>query len=89
MKDLIPCKNYCLINIKYLHSSFAMNMILRSDKTRIKNVLTKHNNFFSSICIYGKLIIFYFFVRPEKFKFLEKGQNRNFGYKIIISVKKI
>ena len=27
-------------------------------------------------------------VRPEKFQFLEKGQNRNFGYKIVISVKK-
>ena len=27
------------------------------------------------------------FVRPEKFQFLEKGQNRNFGYKIAISVK--
>ena len=26
-------------------------------------------------------------VRPEKFQFLEKGQNRNFGYEIIISVK--
>ena len=26
-------------------------------------------------------------VRPEKFQFLEKGQNRNFGYKILISVK--
>ena len=26
-------------------------------------------------------------VRPEKFQFLEKGQNRNFGYKIVISVK--
>ena len=27
------------------------------------------------------------FVRPEKFQFLEKRQNRNFDYKIIISVK--
>ena len=27
------------------------------------------------------------FVRPEEFQFLEKGQNRNFGYKIVISVK--
>ena len=26
-------------------------------------------------------------VRPEKFQFLEKGQNRNFGYKIVISIK--
>ena len=26
-------------------------------------------------------------VRPEKFQFLEKGQNRNFDYEIIISVK--
>ena len=26
-------------------------------------------------------------VRPEKFQFLKKGQNRNFGYKILISVK--
>ena len=26
-------------------------------------------------------------VRPEKFQFLEKWQNRNFGYKIEISVK--
>ena len=26
-------------------------------------------------------------VRPEKFQFLEKGQNRNFGYKIVILVK--
>ena len=26
-------------------------------------------------------------VRPEKFPFLENGQNRNFDYKIIISVK--
>ena len=28
-------------------------------------------------------------VRPEKFQFLEKWQNRNFDYKIVISVKKI
>ena len=26
-------------------------------------------------------------VRPEKFQFLEKGQNRNFGYKIVIRLK--
>ena len=26
-------------------------------------------------------------VRPEKFQFLEKWQNRNFSYKIVISVK--
>ena len=26
-------------------------------------------------------------VRPEKLQFLEKGQNRNFGYKSVISVK--
>ena len=26
-------------------------------------------------------------VRPEKFQFMEKGQNRNFVYKIIILVK--
>ena len=26
-------------------------------------------------------------VRPEKFQFLKKGQNRNFDYKIVISVK--
>ena len=26
-------------------------------------------------------------VRPEKFQFLEKGQNRNFAYEIVISVK--
>ena len=26
-------------------------------------------------------------VRPEKFQFLEKGQNHNFDYKIIILVK--
>ena len=30
-----------------------------------------------------------FFVRPEKFQFLEKGQNRNFGYKIVISIKNL
>ena len=29
------------------------------------------------------------FLRPEKFQFLEKGQNHNFDYKIVISVKKI
>ena len=27
-------------------------------------------------------------VRPKKFQFLEKWQNRNFGYEIVISVKK-
>ena len=27
-------------------------------------------------------------VRPEKFQFMEKGQNHNFDYKIVISVKK-
>ena len=26
-------------------------------------------------------------VRPKKFQFLEKWQNRNFGYKNVISVK--
>ena len=26
---------------------------------------------------------------PKKFQFLEKGHNRNFDYKIVISVKKI
>ena len=28
-----------------------------------------------------------YFVRPEKFQFMEKWQNRNFDYKIVISVK--
>ena len=28
-------------------------------------------------------------VRPEKFQFMEKGQNRNFDYKIVISVKNL
>ena len=28
-------------------------------------------------------------VRPEKFQFLEKGQNSNFGYKFLISVKNL
>ena len=28
-------------------------------------------------------------VRPEKFQFLERGQNRNFDYKIVISVKNL
>ena len=28
-------------------------------------------------------------VRPKKFQFLEKGQNRNFDYKIVISVKNL
>ena len=28
-------------------------------------------------------------VRPKKFSFLEKGQNRNFDYKIVISVKNL
>ena len=27
------------------------------------------------------------FVRPEKFQFMEKGQNGNFDYKIVILVK--
>ena len=26
-------------------------------------------------------------VRPEKFQFMEKGKNRNFDYKIVITVK--
>ena len=26
-------------------------------------------------------------VRPEKFQFLEKWQNRNFDYKIVISIE--
>ena len=30
-----------------------------------------------------------YYVRPEKFQFLDKGQNRNFGYKIVISVKNL
>ena len=28
------------------------------------------------------------FVRPEKFQFMKKGQNRNFDYEIVISFKK-
>ena len=28
-------------------------------------------------------------VKPEKFPFLEKGKNRNFDYKIVISVKNL
>ena len=28
-------------------------------------------------------------VRPEKFQFIEKWQNRNFDYKIVISVKNL
>ena len=28
-------------------------------------------------------------VTPEKFQFREKGQNRNFDYKIVVSVKKL
>ena len=27
-------------------------------------------------------------VKPEKFQFLEKGKNRNFGYEIVIRLKK-
>ena len=37
---------------------------------------------YSTHHIYGMV-----YVRLEKFQFLEKGQNRNFGYEIIISVK--
>ena len=42
--------------------------------------------------IVGNVISFIFvfpikYVRPEKFQFLEKWQNRNFDYKIIISAK--
>ena len=42
----------------------------------------------SSIYIYGSTFIERG-VRPEEFQFMEKGQNRNFDYKIVISVKKI
>ena len=43
------------------------------------------------ICYYNGQIVrtktYVEYVRPEKFQFLEKGQNRNFDYKIVISVK--
>ena len=35
----------------------------------------------------SKHFIYGVYVRPEKFPFLERGQNRNFDYKIVISVK--
>ena len=38
--------------------------------------------------IYVFPVYFWFSVRPEKFQFLEKGQNRNFDYKTVISVEK-
>ena len=28
-------------------------------------------------------------VRPEKFQFMDKGQNRNFDYKIVITIKNL
>ena len=41
-----------------------------------------------SACLYFSSLLFAcLFVRPEKFQFLEKRKNRNFGYKILISVK--
>ena len=36
-----------------------------------------------------RLILHGVIVRPDKFQFLKKWQNRNFGYKIVISVKNL
>ena len=43
--------------------------------------------FFISLSILIHYAASFKIVRPEKFQFLEKWQNRNFDYKIVISVK--
>ena len=49
------------------------------------------SNFYVIIIImfYFEIVSYIVFVRPEKFQFPEKGQNRNFDYKIVISVKNL
>ena len=42
---------------------------------------------FQILVYYYKLFYTGIYVSPEKFQFLEKWQNRNFDYKIVISVK--
>ena len=43
--------------------------------------------FLYTVFMYCSCTIFIYLVRPEKFQFLEKWQNRNFDYQIVISVK--
>ena len=47
------------------------------------------SNFYVIIIImfYFEIVSYIVFVRPEKFQFPEKRKNRNFDYKIVISVK--
>ena len=71
---------YCLAlppELAKLHNVFHMSMLrrYRSDESHILPV--------QDVQVQAD------FVRPEKFQFLEKWQNRNFDYKIVLSVKKI
>ena len=87
---IIPTKHLSTIREKEAFILYALLKGYKFDEGKIiessircfhKNVkrgLTPHPAIITRLCI---------FVRPEKFQFLEKWQNRNFGYEIVISVK--
>ena len=68
---------------KAICSPFAGHLKLSSKQCPTNEKDMKEMNKVPYASIVGSLM----YVRPEKFQFLEKGQNRNFGYKIVISVK--
>ena len=60
---------------QFLNYWYIVDVILMSSDVWAQVAIFTH---FNCIC-----------VRPEKIQFLEKGQNRNFDYKIVISVKNL
>ena len=60
---------------QFLNYWYIVDVILMSSDVWAQVAIFTH---FNCIC-----------VRPEKFQFLEKWQNRNFDYKIVISVKNL
>ena len=66
--------------------SYFLKLFLKIVFKNIDNTVLKINFNLSNLLLRQKDDILGI-VRPEKFQFLEKGQNRNFDYKIVISVK--
>ena len=62
-----------------------MNNIMDVHKLSINLDINRYIEY--TLMYIGYKCVGYECVRPEKFQFLEKWQNRNFNYKIVISVK--